>query len=106
MEQNYVIVFQIYLGQFNRSTCNFEEIFEELEIRNDTIMHLSHRNWALRDHQPKVRSDYEEVSRPKITRSLHTQQMVLFFFSKKQLTVAVNPMQSKSGVLRAKSIPY
>ena len=42
-------------------------------------MHLFQQNWTLRDHQPKVRSGYEEISRPKTTKSLHTQQTVLFF---------------------------
>ena len=36
LEENDVIVFQIYLGQFKRSTYNFKNIFEEIEIFNDT----------------------------------------------------------------------
>ena len=31
-------------------------------------MHLSHKNWNLIDHQPKVRDDYEDVARPKSAR--------------------------------------
>ena len=42
-------------------------------------MHLSHQNWTLRDHQRKMRNDYEDVSRPKSTRYLQTQQMVVIF---------------------------
>ena len=68
LEENDVIVFQIYLGQFNRSADIFEGIFEKLEKINDTKMHLSHENWTLIDHQPKVRDDYEDVARPKSTR--------------------------------------
>ena len=68
LEETYAKVFQIFLGQFNRSTGIFEEIFEELEIRNDTNIHLFHRNWNLRDHQPKVRNDYGDVTRQKRTR--------------------------------------
>ena len=66
--ENDIIVFQIYLGQFNRSTCNFKDIFEEIEILNDTKKRLSQQNWMLRDHQPVVRIDFEDVSRLKITR--------------------------------------
>ena len=68
LEENDISVFQIYLGQFNRFSFIFEVIFEELEIINDTKMHLSHENWNLIDHQPKVRDDYEDVARPKSTR--------------------------------------
>ena len=66
--ENDIIVFQIYLSQFNRSTCNFKDIFEEIEILNDTKKRLSQQNWMLRDHQPVVRIDFEDVSRLKITR--------------------------------------
>ena len=67
-------------------------------------MHLFHQNWTLRDHQPGVRNTYEEVSRLKNTRCLHTQQIRFFFSKTKQLTVAVNQAHVKSGVLLAKSI--
>ena len=60
------IVFQIYLGQINMSTCIFEDIFEEIWILNDTKLHLSHQNLTLRDHQTKVKNDNEDVSRQKI----------------------------------------
>ena len=67
LEENDVIVFQIYLSQFNRSADFFECIFEELEKINDTEMHLSQENWTPIDQQLKVRDDYEDVSRPKNT---------------------------------------
>ena len=68
LEENDVIVFQIYLGQFSRSTCIFKDNFEEIEILNDTKKRLSEQNWVLWDHQPIVRNDFEDVSRLKITR--------------------------------------
>ena len=58
-----VIVVQIYIVQFNRSSCIFEGIFEELEIINDTKMQLSHQNWTLRDHQRIVRTDISILSK-------------------------------------------
>ena len=30
-------------------------------------MHLAHENWTLKDHQPNVRKDYKDLSRPKKT---------------------------------------
>ena len=68
LEENDLIFFQIYLGQFNRSTCNFKDIFEEIEILNDTKKRLSQQKWVLGDHQPIVRNDFEDVSRLKNTR--------------------------------------
>ena len=47
-------------------------------------MHASHQYWTLRDHQRKVRNDYEDVSRLKITRYKHTQQVGSIFFSRKK----------------------
>ena len=35
IEENDKIVFEVYLGHFNRSSRFFEDIFEELEIIND-----------------------------------------------------------------------
>ena len=58
-------------------------------------MHLSHQIGPLREHQPKVRIDHEDVSRPKSTRYLHTQQWMLFFS---------RIWQVESGFLRDKSI--
>ena len=54
-------------------------------------MHLSHKNWTLRDYQPNERNDYEDVSRPRTTRFEQKEQMGVFFSEAKQLTVAVIP---------------
>ena len=67
-------------------------------------MHLSHKNWTLRDHQPNERNDYEDVSRPRFTRYEQKEQLGVFFSEAKQLTVAVISRQVKSGVLWFKSI--
>ena len=68
LEENDIIVFQIFLGQYKRSTSNFKDFFVEIEILNDTKKRLSQQNWMLRDHQPVVRIDFEDVSRLKNTR--------------------------------------
>ena len=69
-------------------------------------MQLSHKNLTPRDDQRKLRNDYEDVSRLKITRYEHIQQVASRFFTreKKQLTVAANPRQVESDFLRDKSI--
>ena len=67
-------------------------------------MHLSHKNWTLRDYQPNERNDYEDVSRPRITTYEQKEQLGVFFSEAKQLTIAVIARQVKSGVLRVKSI--
>ena len=92
------------MGHFNRSSCNFEGSFEELDILNDTRMLLYHKNWTLRDYQPNKRNDDEDVSRPRITTYEQKEQLGFFFSKAKQLTVAVIARQVKSGVLRVKSI--
>ena len=64
-------------------------------------MHLSRKNWTLRDYQPNKRNDYEDVSKPRITRYEQKEQLGVLFSEAKQLTVAVIPGQVKSGVPRA-----
>ena len=66
-------------------------------------MRFSHKKWTLSDHQPKARNDYEDLSRKKNKLLAHRANR-FHFVSNKQLTVAVNPRQIKSGVLRAKTI--
>ena len=92
------------MGHFNRSSCNFEGSFEELDILNDTRMLLYHKNWTLRDYQPNERNDYEHVLRPRITTYEQKEQLGVFFSEAKQLTVALIPRHVKSGVLRVKII--
>ena len=77
--KNDIIVFQIYLGQFIRSSFIFEGSFEELDILNDTRMLLYHKNWTLRDYQPNERNDYEDVSRPIITTYEQKEQLGFFY---------------------------
>ena len=31
-------------------------------------MQLFHENWTLKDHQPNVRNDYEDILRPETTK--------------------------------------
>ena len=62
-------------------------------------MLLSHQNWTLRDHQPKVRNDYGDATRQKNQVIAHHRTNGFLFSSLKQLTVAVNPRQVISGVL-------
>ena len=66
-------------------------------------MRFSHKTWTFSDHQPKVRNDYEDLSRKKPGISTQS-KWVSFFFSKKLLTADVNPRQIKFGVLWAKTI--
>ena len=42
-------------------------------------MHLSHENWTLRDHQPEVTNDYEDLSRPKTNQVLAHRAIGVFF---------------------------
>ena len=75
---------------------------------NDTKMHLSHKNWTLRDYQPNERNDYEDVLKmyqdQELPRTSRKSNWVFFFSEAKQLTVAVIARQVKSGVLRVKII--
>ena len=66
-------------------------------------MRFSHKKRTLSDHQPKARNEYEDLSRKK-NQALAHRANGFHFFSNKQLTVAVNPRQIKSGVLRDKTI--
>ena len=68
LEENAVIFFQIFLGQYKRSTSNFKDFFVEIEIFNDTKKRLSQQNWIFRGHQLKVRNDFDDVSRLNLTR--------------------------------------
>ena len=47
-------------------------------------MQLSHKNLTPRDDQRKLRNDYEDVSRLKITRYEHIQQVVSRFSIEKK----------------------
>ena len=50
-------------------------------------MQLSHKNLTPRDDQRKLRNDYEDVSRLKITRYEHIQQVAYIFFTREKKTV-------------------
>ena len=42
-------------------------------------MRFLHKNWTLKDHQPKVRNDYEDLSRKKKQVLAHRAIVFLFF---------------------------
>ena len=65
-------------------------------------MHLAHENWTLKNHQPNVRKDYKDLSRPK--KQVLAHRAIGFFSETKQLTVAVISRQVKSGAMRVKNI--
>ena len=56
------------LGSIQQILVYFRRYFEELEIINDTRIQLFHENGTLKDHQPNVRNDYEDVLRPETTK--------------------------------------
>ena len=53
-------------------------------------MHLSHKNWTITDHQLEVRNEYMKIYQDESGISTQS-NWVLFFSSRKQLTVALNP---------------
>ena len=80
---------QCYLGQkwikvMLLSSKSFGSIQQIHMYFQPTPKDLSLLRRALGDHQFKLRIDYDGVTRPKITKCLHTQQMGSTYFSKKK----------------------